>query len=383
MTIADTSVKWFHSEMADAPVLSGTAGSLINLLDACLLDGFSSRVADSLVVADGVATVTLSAGNPYEKHAVIEISGALPAELNRQWRIASATPTALTFVVDDVVAAGSATGTIMVKRASAGWVKPFSDTNRAVYQSPDLESTQLYLYLDDTDPRYTRVRGYENVTDIDTREGPFPTLAQLALTNMTWAKSNQANATTRRWVVIADGSFMWVMPAFNASYSAVRTPHNFGDMIPTHAADAYHCMVTAHTTASPSNPGAAHPGTLMATVAPPYVARAANQAGSAVPIFSPLSGAFGYLPNYAPTKDSNTQALIGGEIVLQSGTATTSEIRGVLPGVKKVFQSDLGMSDLEIVDASGKVFMCVTVALGTLNQTAGVPAIFDITGPWR
>lgn len=38
---ADTSVKYLHSAMPGAPVLSGTAGSLISVLDACLVNGLS------------------------------------------------------------------------------------------------------------------------------------------------------------------------------------------------------------------------------------------------------------------------------------------------------------------------------------------------------
>ncbi|ENO76599.1 hypothetical protein B447_17686, partial [Thauera sp. 27] len=88
-TKLDTQVKWFHSAQPDAPVLNGQAGSLINVLDACLLNGYSVRTPDSVVVSGGVATVGISAGNPYEKHAVVEISGASDSALNGQWRIVS------------------------------------------------------------------------------------------------------------------------------------------------------------------------------------------------------------------------------------------------------------------------------------------------------
>ena len=46
-----TTVKHFHSAMSGAPVLNGTAGSLIAVLDACLQDGFGLKAASGITVA--------------------------------------------------------------------------------------------------------------------------------------------------------------------------------------------------------------------------------------------------------------------------------------------------------------------------------------------
>lgn len=48
-----TAVKFFHSEMPSAPVLSGTAGSLLAILDACLVNGWGLMTATSVVVSGG------------------------------------------------------------------------------------------------------------------------------------------------------------------------------------------------------------------------------------------------------------------------------------------------------------------------------------------
>ena len=58
-----TSVKYYASTMPGAPVLSGTAGALATLLDACLVDGFGLKTVDTLVVASGVATANISTGS--------------------------------------------------------------------------------------------------------------------------------------------------------------------------------------------------------------------------------------------------------------------------------------------------------------------------------
>ena len=50
--------KWFQNSMAGAPVLTGQAGALIAVLNACLVDGFNLLTLDSLVVAGNVATGT-------------------------------------------------------------------------------------------------------------------------------------------------------------------------------------------------------------------------------------------------------------------------------------------------------------------------------------
>ena len=57
--MATYSVKWFTSDMRGAPVVSGTAGTLIAMLDACLVTGFGVVTATSVTVSGGVATATL------------------------------------------------------------------------------------------------------------------------------------------------------------------------------------------------------------------------------------------------------------------------------------------------------------------------------------
>ena len=49
-----TKTKFFHSVMTGAPVLSGTAGSLITLLDALLVNGYGTTNVTSIVVAGGI-----------------------------------------------------------------------------------------------------------------------------------------------------------------------------------------------------------------------------------------------------------------------------------------------------------------------------------------
>jgi hypothetical protein len=380
-TKADTSVKWFHSGMADAPVLSGQAGKLIELLDACLINGFSVRTPDSIVVADGVATVSISAGSPYEKHAVVVISGASNAALNGEWRIATSAASSFTFACPGV-ADGAVTGA-SVKRAGAGWGKPFSDINKAAYQSLDPTSTQLYLRVDDTAAQDALVRGYEQMTGIDAMTGPFPTVAQYALSSLIWRKSNAASAAARPWVIVADGSFMHVVLAFtNATFGA---NHMFGDIVTVLPSDRYHCLMVGHGNATPSSPGTGHVGVSNGTAWPRQLARAASQTGE------PLSvAAFGSAPgNYWGGYTLATPPGVGGEthvgsfVYVQDGTQNASPVRGTLPGVRSALQS-LPFSHLQCVDTpSGGAILAISATVGSNGPNTEARMLVDITGPWR
>ena len=74
--MADTNVKLIHSGMAGAPTLANVAGNLVSVLNAALVDGFGLNAVDSLVIAGGVATVTRTAGHPFDVDSVALIAGA-------------------------------------------------------------------------------------------------------------------------------------------------------------------------------------------------------------------------------------------------------------------------------------------------------------------
>lgn len=382
MPKADISVKWFHSDMPNSPILRGEPGALIELLDACLINGFDPRTPDSITVAGEVATVTLGGGNPYEKHAVITITGASVAALNAEWRIATSSASSFTFACPGV-ADGTATGA-SVRRAPAGWGKPFSAANKGVYQSADPLSTQLYLRVNDTDARYTRVRGYESMTDVDTGTGLFPTLAQHAETLWTWLKSTTADTTPHKWRLFADGRFFWLLLEGRVGYAP--TPNLFGDVIEVLPSDAYHCLIAAHISASPANNGEGHAGTNLTSNSTTrrYFARAIGQTGGPVPHYGTALAAvndwcgtaFSAAPNAAG------DVYIGSEVFLQDSEAWTGEHRGRLPGIRSSIQTNIG-ADLTVLEAGGRAYMVVEQARGNNAPSGGGFAFVDITGPWR
>lgn len=234
--------------MTGAPVLNGTAGTLIAILDACLVNGFSSGTVDSVVIAGGVGTVTRSAGHPAEAGAVMLLAGATVSggSINGEQKVVSATTTTWTFDATGI-SNQTATGTITAKLAPAGWAKTYSGTNLAAYKSSDVAATGCLLRVDDTGTTNARVIGYETMSDINTGTGLFPTNVILAGGDY-WTKSSNANSTANSWMLVADGRFFYFARAYRSGNNSTQTNdyqlHVFGDFIPTKSNDAYACVLS-------------------------------------------------------------------------------------------------------------------------------------------
>ena len=132
-SIVDTSVKHACSSMAGAPVINGTAGSLIAALKAFLVTGWGTKAVDSAAISNGVCRLTFATGkSAAEIYSVIALSGASPAALNGEQRVTAASTTTLQFAT--AVADGTATGTITIKSAPVGW-EPGSAPQRRLCRS--------------------------------------------------------------------------------------------------------------------------------------------------------------------------------------------------------------------------------------------------------
>ena len=235
-------VKYYHDAMQGAPVLSGTPGAVIALLDACLITGFNSKTVDSLVVAGNIGTITISAGgHGFGVDDIIAISGAAPTALNTEFKVLTATSTALTFATTGI-ADQTATGTITVKFAPiGGWTKPFSDTNKAVYQSIDVNASGGLLRVDDTAAIFAPVRAYETMSDIDTGSNMTPTTEQQS--DFGISKSNAVDASARKWALVADKTMVYFGVAVDTAYPLAMNAAFFGDIVSLKVADAYRFSV--------------------------------------------------------------------------------------------------------------------------------------------
>lgn len=260
-------VKWFASDMAGAPSCTGQVGSLLAILDACLVNGFNLLTLDSLVIAGNVATGT-KAGHGYVLHQIVEIAGATPAGLNAQWRVASVSGNTFTFATTGI-ADQTATGTISAKTVSAGWLKPYSGTNLGAYKSQHVASSQLCLRLDDTVALYASALGYETMSDINTGTNSFGPHY--------FKKSSAADATVRKWVLIADARGFYLGVAW--SNTTTYDFYHFGDFDTLVAGDAWACRLQGLVASGPTTIGQ------YATISDALSAAGGYVAGAATPRF--------------------------------------------------------------------------------------------------
>lgn len=390
----DSTVRWFHSEQAGAPQIDCAATSeLIAILDACLLNGFDTKSVDSLAVASNVATVTISGGHTYEKHAVITISGATPAGLNGDWRIASVTGTTFTFATTGITDQ-TATGTISVKRATPGyWEKAHTGTDKAAYRSTHADATGLYFRIidDQATTGGIRIRGFESMTDVDTGTRPFPTVGQVSDATYCWRKSNTTSGSLlpRPWTLVADEAFVWFFVDFATVTTQPPAMYHFGD-VAGRLDDPYRFVITGHVSTTPTSPGTSTNQNDFggSSGAGCYFARSSAGAetdpssyyrfgriGTSYPGQGPL------FPDYLTGGYLFSPVMAGSD-----STLTNSIMRGVVPGILQSWTdgaSTLGADLRRVLDPTtqhDRAVMVVAVSSAVSFQShVGV----DIWGPWR
>ena len=384
----DTTVKHYRSDMPGAPVLNGVAGSKISQLDACLVTGYGLKAATSLTVASGIATLAFDGGaSAAWPDAVILVAGASNAALNGEQKVLSANTTTVTFATAE--ADGTDAGTVTFKIAPAGWEKVYSKTNVAVFRSLHVESTKMFLRVDDTNPQFVRVVGYETMSDVDTGASAFPTAVQQAGGGY-WAKSDVTSAAAVAWILASDGRFFFDSPAPGSHRGMTYQGcflRGFGDFVPKNpAGDPYLCGLnySATTSAAGMNEGLLDGDAATRTA----LARGYTGLGAAV-----LARRWAYTGNIGSGRDGalgDFPSAIDGSLILSDQyVGETAAPRGNIPGHKycpqaKAWDSFKMMDSLAhggrkyIVSSSGYS------SSSTSSTSANTGASFiDITGPWR
>lgn len=385
VSTVDTSVKWARSTMPGAPVLTRAAGSLIALLDALCVDGWGAQTATSVVVAGGFAEATFPADHAAAPHAVVLVSGVTGAmaNLNGEQKITSVKPNKVRWAT--ALPDGTATGTVVVKMSPAGWAKPFSGANLAVYKSASPQAHGQFLRVNDATAGNARAVGYENMTAVSTGTGPFPTNAQVN-GGYYWKKSAAGSGTTPvPWGFASDGRklYLFVQPmleAYDANYVACSLC-GFGDDVPEDlSGDPFATTILGSGSADLSLHTVEEmlSGVVDSTVAAP---RSFGGLGAAVrgrmdaltPVAlaypNPITGAFTASPCY-----------------LRDGYATALRARaaGVLRAHEQ-FAERAKTPAFAILGGSGpqRASMFVPTAATLTSATALLAYLVDITGPWR
>jgi hypothetical protein len=391
-----TAVKYFHWAMTDAPVLNGVAGSLVGVLDACLVNGFSVKTVDSITVTDSVATASISTGHGYEQDSVVLIAGATPSELNGQKRVLSATTNTLTFA--STSPNGSASGTMSARFAPAGFEKPFSGTNLAVYRSPNVQGTRMFLRVDDNTAQNARAVGYESMTDVNTGTGPFPTNVQQA-GGLWWPNASSTAVTARPWLVIADDRsfYVWVNTGTTAA-EGDGFLYGFGDFNSFKSGDAYSCVITGSTTnlsasASNSTQTLVYCELLGTAALSQWVARSFTSIGGSLQSsrrmesYGTGNAYGGSVASVAYPNGADNSLLLSRTLITETSGPV---LRGVLPGLYFIPHA-IGtgsFSHRSKIDGqgplAGRKLMLVRNAGGPAATTATqATSAIDITGPWR
>ena len=212
--VASTDIKFYVHTNNDAPQLQNAYGSMINVLDACLVNGINIGTVSSLTASGTTVTALFSASHNLMQYQVIKITGVNQPEFTGEHRILTI-PNAqsVTFELAAAPSTTTATGTITASLPPLGWEKPFSSTNvsgggKAAYRSKNLllPSRPFLRVVDELDPAYTatyakyaKVGIVEDMTDIDTMLGgqaPF----DAALPNKNWVgRADSGKAVINGW----------------------------------------------------------------------------------------------------------------------------------------------------------------------------------------
>lgn len=349
----DTTVRYYDVTMSSAPEMLGTAGALIGVLDACLVDGFGSVTLDSLVVAANVATGTVSTGHNFDMilttGPVIRIEGATPAGLNGDWRVTVTSATQFTFATSGI-SDQTASGTITAKRAPAGFEKAFTDTNKAAYRSLNAAGNRLYLLIDDTGTTSATATMYEAMSDINTGVNPA---------SVAWRKGTLSPSP---WGIFADDRALYLMNDAHGMF--------FGDIASVLTPDPYGTALI----------GADYFANFNST-AESYLARAWAGTGGAIAMSrkSIFAGVYNYL-GYAGVSFPNPpdSAFHAAPIYALD---STSAIRGTLPGLWNPLHSAA-----QLLHKGGVPITVNGVARSGMVwkfYNSSYAATFDLTGPWR
>jgi hypothetical protein len=387
-------VKVYKSTDTGAPVLTGEASKLIDLLTTVLVNGYATASVSSITRSGTTATVTLATANStLQTGDWVTIAGAAESDYNGSYQITVTSGTTFTYQVANSPAT-PATGTLTYAKSGAGWTKPFTGTNKAAFRGGSTNnSAQFYFRIDESGgttggQKEAAVRAYESMSDVDTGTGPFPTVAQAA-NGLCWRKSNTADATARPWAVVADDRGFYLQ--VNHGGTAATTSLQYFGWFPSYkSADAYNCVLTGDGT---FNSATAVSGLMiggrwsnLTTRTECSIARSGSQTGGAIGAMAlgvgagsgdaTLGSAGSTLVVYPNASDDALWQV--PVLICDSG----NNVRGRFPGAYAHAHVTIPVSNYDFVSGVNGLPGVTEIALdGKSSSTPGMLFV-DITGPW-
>lgn len=386
-------IVWFSSDEAcSPPTLNNANGSLVSVLDACLVTGFGSKTVTSISVSAHVATLTAD-GHGWAVGRMIEVSGVTsPAGLNGRKKVLTADTNTVTFDAAGIGDGAATLGSASAKRSPLGWTKPYGDATKAIYARSDPAATAMLLRVNDTgsspaSATYARALMLESATGIDTYSAWAPTDAQLS-GGVYWGKGAN-NSTAKQWVLVGDGRTFYLFTdndVYTYAAHGALFIQGFGDLSSYRAGDAYSAFIAGPSNASGTNGTlvSVQPGSSPANAAF-VVARGVTQIGSPVGLgliapFSVGNQVGGYGPAY-PSPVDNGMIVSRRALVAESNATMNHPVRGHMRGLMIPY-ANLGNKIHRLILSGLTGFSGELLALA-LNGTGTTGCVLlDITGPW-
>lgn len=148
--------KYTSNYYQDAPKLENSYGSLNNLLNILLCEGFNKQSIVSIVFNNELKTaiINVEAGHGFNKEQVIELEG-VPEELNKQFRIKDIKPLSLEVAYKEDEVFNNFTGTgATVKVAPLGFTRIYNNTTNSVscYKNKSILNPGILKVIDELPP---------------------------------------------------------------------------------------------------------------------------------------------------------------------------------------------------------------------------------------
>ncbi|MEO1080060.1 MAG: hypothetical protein AAFY29_10940 [Pseudomonadota bacterium] len=236
-------VKHFQSSMTGAPTLGDTTpGNFVELLKACLVNGFNVTAPTGLsydAVNDEI-TATFGSAHGYDDLTVVRISGANEVEYNGDFRVIRSDATSIVYKPDVTPLNATATGTFQARLAPAGWSIADEDvaTFRAAFSKASggteftlvVANDQSYVASPGDRAWYARCDIATDFQDIDSYES----LAQFYL------PASHQYSSRSEWTVLADPWMFHLGITYGVGSS--KNWYCFGDINALSASDLHTCI---------------------------------------------------------------------------------------------------------------------------------------------
>lgn len=269
-------------------------------------------------------------------------------------------------------------------KVGAGWTKPYSGTNKAVYKSGTVNNNSVYFRVTDdgsiiASATDAYIQGYESMTDVDTGTA-------------NWAgtyvrKSNAASATTRPWYAIADDRTLYMTVYDGSTYWQSFAIGRFTSFKP---GDGYNNLLVGNQSASSTvgnSFGACVTFGLTAITGIMGIQRAASQVGGGIAGLArslagnaSCLGSGGGSVNYPNGVDGAYWVL---PALIFDGPYPSYNGRGKYAGILENATNTASPGALleDVTDVAGYPGRTFKIFPTRHNTTIG-QIIIDVTGPW-